>query len=188
METTRKIVLFPTDRFFAIVGNLWLPQNPYLLSLPDIFNEKSCATHRARDHVHRPGRIFLSELELYSLQNPRRRICREMEQGHIGVGDIAAVVDFHPEKYRGNAEKRKEYRERKVQTEVLRFSLHQQVFSGAADSLEVYRRSEEFLGVSQLRLSPPDDPTVLPAGDFLESIQCSQPQFMAVNLGQVFHS
>ncbi|HYS43095.1 MAG TPA: hypothetical protein VEM32_03850, partial [Geobacteraceae bacterium] len=63
MDTARKLVIFPVDQFYALVGNVTLPKDPYGITLTDILNDRSALTHRQGDHEHRPGRIFLTDAE-----------------------------------------------------------------------------------------------------------------------------
>ena len=188
MEEARKIVVFPGGQFFAVVGKLRMPQNPYLLSLPDILNEQSSATHRARNHEHRSGRIFLSDVEFYALHDPCTRVCGDLTRCHVQVGDISAAIDFYPEKYQGNDDKRRDYAQRQIRTEVLHFVQHHQVFSGLVDAMEVYRKSEGFVSVNKLQTLPATREGEGPIAEFLGRIRCPQPRFMAVNLARVLHS
>jgi len=188
MENDRKLILFPVDQFYAVVGTIRMAEDPYGLSIPDIFNDKSHVTHGAREHLHRPGRIYLSNAEFYALKENRRKVCCALDTVHLAMKDVRAAIDFFPDRYKGNPLKRKEYEERKVVEGNLRFSLHAHVLSGVADEGDIYRRSEQFIGLSRLRVEevPVTDGLSLPG--FLESIGCQQPDYMAVNLSRVFHS
>jgi len=186
-DLSRKVIVFPTSQFSAVIGEITLGEDPFALTLPDILNDKSSATHQAREHLHRSGKIFLSEVEAFSLGNDRRRICHSLKTVHLPVNQVATVVDYFPDKYRGNREKRLEYRERKVVEDDLRFVLQDHVICGVADQKEIYRRSECFLGLSRLRFEEaPRDQFSLP--DFFEEVGCPLPEYMAVNLARVFHS
>lgn len=188
MEMARKIVLFSTNQFYAIVGTIRMRENPYSLSMPDIFNNKSSATHRARDHEHKPGKIFLSDTEFYALNDNTERVCRSITSIHISLKDMRAAIDFHPEKHQGSAMRRKEYAEGVTATEIVRFTLHAHALSGMADRGEIYRRSERFVGINGVHI----DDVAKSAGptlpEFLERIGCPQPEHMAVHLGNVLHS
>ncbi|HEY6838985.1 MAG TPA: hypothetical protein VI389_09600, partial [Geobacteraceae bacterium] len=78
MDAARKLVIFPTDQFYAVIGNITLPVNPYSMSLTDILTDQSAMTHRKGDHEHRPGKIFLSEAECYGLFDNTQRVCSIM--------------------------------------------------------------------------------------------------------------
>jgi hypothetical protein len=188
MENSRKLVLFPVDQFYAVVGTISMAEDPYSLTITDIFNDKSSATHGARDHLHRPGRIYLSNAEFYALKDNRRKVCCNLDTVHLAMKDVRAVIDFFPDRFKGNPLKRKEYEERKVVAGSVRFSLHAHVLSGVADERDIYRQSEQFIGLTRLRVEevPVTDRLSLPG--FLELIGCQQPDYMAVNLARVFHS
>lgn len=186
-DLSRKVIVFPTSQFSAVIGKVTLPEDPYSLTIPDILNDKSSATHHAREHLHRPGKIYLSEIEAFSLGYDRRRVCHSLKTIHLSVEHVAAVVDYFPDKYRGNREKRLEYRERKVVEDELQFVLQDHVICGVADQREIYRRSESFIGLSRLRFEEsPQDRFSLP--DFFAEVGCPLPEYMAVNLARVFHS
>lgn len=188
MEFSRRLVLFPSDQFYAVVGDVRLQEDPYQVSIPDIFNEKSRMTHWARDHEHRSGKLFLSNTAFYDLADNRRRVCPTMTTAHLPLASLRAVADYHPENYIGSEAKRLEFEERISTPSQMRFTLNRHTLEGTVCDLEVYRRSEQFVGVSRLRVM--DHPTgphlSLPA--FFEEIGCPQPEYMAVHLGNVFHS
>ncbi len=188
MENRRKLVLFPADQFYAVVGTITMTEDPYGMSLSDIFNDKSHGTHGAREHLHRPGRLYLSAVEFYALNDNAQRVCSRLDCVHLRLGDIRAVIDFFPDRYRGNELKRQEYGERKVLEGSLSFTLHGHVLSGATDERDIYRRSEEFIGLTRLRVEEMPDTEGLSLLGFLELIGCPPPGYMAVNLGNVFHS
>jgi len=188
MENSRKLVLFPVDQFYAVVGTVRMSVDPYGLTIPDICNEMTSATHAARDHLHRPGRIYLFDAEFYALKDNRRKVCSTLDTVHLAMKDVRAIIDYHPERYKGNPVKRREYGERRVVEGSVRFSLHAHVLSGVADERDIYRQSEQFVGLYNLKVEdvPPADRLSLPG--FLDSIGCRQPEYMAVNLARVFHS
>jgi len=194
MELTRKIVLFPVGQFYAVVGTITMTVDPYRLTLTDICNDMTSATHRARDHHHRSGTLFLSAVEFYSLRNNAQKVCRTLQQVHLAVKNIRGIIDFYPERFEGNPLKRHEYRERHIEQGTVHFPLHEHVFSGVADELDIYRLSDiyrfsdKFIGLSKLRLeeTPATESFTLPG--FLENIGCRQPDYMAVNLANLFHS
>ncbi len=185
----RKLVIFPVDQFYAVVGNVTLSQDPYGISLTDILNERSGMTHRKGNHEHRPGRIFLSAAEFYALDDNSRRICTAMTEVYIPVRQIRAAADVHPERYQGNPDKRRESEDRVRRHRELHFALHGHAMSGMADALEVYRKSEHFVGLTAISIdeeTPPLAGVSLP--EFLRRLGCPPPDFMAVNLRCVIHS
>jgi hypothetical protein len=188
MENSRKLVLFPIDQFYAVVGTISMAEDPYSLTITDICADKSSGTHGARDHLHRPGRIYLSGTEFYALKDNRQRVCRSLDTVHLATKNIRAAIDFYPDRYKGNPFKRREFEERSMVEGSLRFALHAHVLSGVADERDIYRRSEQFIGLSRLRVEeePATDRLSLPG--FLESIGCRQPEYMAVTLARVIHS
>jgi hypothetical protein len=189
MEISRKLVIFPIDQFYAIVGNLTLPEDPYAVSLTDILNDRSAMTHRQGNHEHRSGRIFLDDAECFDLHDNTRRICAKMTEVYIPVHQIRAAIDVHPEHYRGNADKRRESEERRRRHRDLLFPLHGHTVRGVADVLEVYRKSDHFVGLTEVAI---DDEPVTSAGvslsKFLHHLSCPPPDFIAVNLKCVIHS
>lgn len=188
MENSRKLVLFPVDQFYAVVGTVTMAEDPYSLSIPDIFNDRSHATHGAREHLHRPGRIYLTGAEFYALHDNTQRVCSRLGSVHLRLNDVRAAIDFFPERYRGNEVKRQEHGERKLLEGSLSFALHGHVLSGVADERDIYRRSEEFIGLSRVRVEEVPETESLSLPGFLELIGCRQPDYMAVNLANVFHS
>jgi hypothetical protein len=189
MDAARKIVIFPLDQFYAVVGNIALPEDPYCVSLTDILDERSAMTHRKGDHEHRPGRIFLTDAEFYSLHDNTRRICTVMTEVYIPVQQIRAVADVHPERYQGNVAKRRESEERVRQHRQLHFALHEHAVRGVADAREVYRKSEQFIGLTAVAIDEePAAPARLSLPEFLRHLGCPSPQFMAVNLRCLIHS
>lgn len=133
MSKTRKVVLFPVDQFYAIVGTFTMPVDPYRLSLTDICNDMTSATHGARDHLHRPGTIYLSSVEFCSLRDNTQKVSQTRGVIHLAVKNIRGIVDFHPELFEGDPIKRQEYEERKPQPEGVRVPLHDDVLHGVAD-------------------------------------------------------
>jgi len=188
MEFARRLVVFPTDQFYAVVGTAVMETDPYRLTIPDICNERSSATHGAREHLHRPGKIYLRDADFYLLEDNTQKVCCGMESVHLPLKGIRAILDFHPERYQGNASKRQEYEERRVVEGALHFVLHAHVVSGVADQKEIYRRSEEFIGLTRIEIRDLPETSGLSLPGFLELIGCSQPDYMAVNLANVFHS
>jgi hypothetical protein len=194
MDKSRKVVLFPVDQFYAIVGTFTMPVDPYRLTLTDICNDMTSATHGARDHLHRPGTVFLTSVEFYSLRDNTQKVCQTLDIIHMAVKNIRGIVDFHPELFEGNPIKRQEYVERKPQPGSVSFPLHDHVLHGVADEYEIYRLSDiyrftdKFIGLSGLRIeeTPATEDRSLP--DFLARIGCRHPDYMAVNLANVFHS
>ena len=189
MDATRKLVIFPVDQFYAVVGNVTLPGNPYGISLTDILNDRSALTHRQGDHEHRPGRIFLTDAEFYDLGDNTRRICTAMTEVFIPVQQIRAVVDVHPERYQGSADKRRESQERVRRSRELLFALHGHAVRGVAEALEVYRKSDQFIGLTGVAIDEEPAATAgLSLPKFLLHLGCPPPDFMAVNLRCVIHS
>lgn len=188
MENSRRLVLFPTDQFYAIVGTIRMREDPYLLSIPDIFNDKSAATHWARDHEHKPGKLFLSETTFFSLYDNTQRACPSIPAIHISLKNVRGAIDLHPGRYQGNDEKRKEYGERTTSTEIMRFTLHDHALSGMVDMREVYRRSEQFVGVNGLHIDDQRRSSALTLPEFLDHIDCPHPEYMAVHLGNALHT
>jgi len=188
MDFARRLVVFPTDQFYAVVGTVVMETDPYLLTITDICNERSSATHGAREHLHRPGKIYLTEAEFYSIEDNTQKVCTSMPSVHLAQKDIRAIIDYYPERYRGNPFKRQEYEERRVVEGGLKFLLHAHVVGGVADQQEIYRRSEQFIGLTRVAIEelPETDGLSLPG--FLELIGCGRPDFMAVNLANVLHS
>lgn len=189
MDAARKIVIFPVDQFYAMVGNVTLRKDPYGMTLPDILNDRSAMTHRQGDHEHRSGRIFLTDAEIYALHDNTRRICTALNELFIPVHQIRAVVDVNPERYRGNADKRREAQERVRHSRDLLFALHGHAVRGVAEALEVYRKSDQFVGLTGVTIDEePAAAAVLPLPEFLRHIGCPPPDFMAVNMWCVIHS
>jgi hypothetical protein len=189
MDVTRKLVIFPVDQFYVVVGNVTLPKDPYGISLTDILNDRSALTHRQGDHEHRPGRIFLTDAECYALHDNTRRICTAMIEVFVPVRQIRAVIDVHPERYQGNADKRRESQERVRRNRELLFALHGHTLHGAAETLEVYRKSDQFVSLTGVTINEePAGAAGLSLPGFLHQIGCPPPDFMAVNLGCVIHS
>jgi hypothetical protein len=194
MEYARKIVLFPVDQFYAVVGTVTMALDPYRVTLTDICNDMTSATHRARDHHHRSGTLYLSAVEFYSLRNNALKVCGSMETIHLAVKNIRGIIDFYPERFEGNPVKRQEHLDRKLEEGSVCFPLHEHVFCGVAAELDIYRLSDiyrfsdKFIGLSRLSVEvvPETDNLSLPA--FLKSIGCRPPDYMAVNLANVFHS
>lgn len=190
MENGRKLVIFPTDQFYAIIGTIILAMadGPYSLTLADICNEKSSATHGAREHLHRPGKIYLTGAEIYSLRDNTQKICSTMKTLHLALKDVRAIIDFHPERFQGNPLKRQEHKERKLREGSVCFSLHEHVLRGVADESDIYRLSEQFLGLSRLQMESMPEVTKLSLPGFFEMIGCPTPDYMAVHMSNVFHS
>jgi hypothetical protein len=190
MENCRKLVLFPVDQFYAIVGSIALTMEggPYSLTIADICNEKSSATHGAREHLHRPGKIYLSAVEFYSLRDNTQKVCSNLNTVHLALRDIRGIIDYHPEHFQGNPLKRLEHKERRLREGSVRFCLHEHVFFGVADESDIYRLGEQFIGLSKLRIEEVPETENLSLPGFLEMIGCRQPDYMAVNLAGVFHS
>jgi len=188
MELARRLVVFPIDQFYAVVGTVVMATDPYRLTITDICNERSSATHGAREHLHRPGKIYLTDVELYSLQDNTQKVCGSLGAVHLSLKDIRAIIDYHPERYQGNAFKRQEYEERRVVEGAVRFVLHEHVVSGVADQKEIYRRSEEFIGLTRVAIEDIPEASGLSLPGFLELVGCRQPDYMAVNLANVYHS
>ena len=188
MNASRKLVIFPVDLFYAIVGNVTMPQDPHGLSLTDILDDRSAMTHPKENHEHRPGRIFLTGAELYAPDDNTRRLCTAMTAIYIPVHLIRAAVDVHPEHYQGNPSKRLESRARVRRPRQLHFALHGHTVSGEADALEVYRKSEQFVGITAITIDEEQSAAGLSLPEFLRRIGCPPPDFMAVNLRYVIHS
>ncbi len=190
MDNARKLVIFPVDQFYAIVGTITMAmqEGPYSLTLADICNEKSSATHDARDHMHRPGKIYLTAAEFYSLRDNKQKVCSTMSAVHLALKDIRGVIDFYPDRFQGNPLKRQEHKERNLREGSVQYSLHEHVLLGVADESDIYRYSEQFLGLSRLRIKELPDTEDLFLPGFLEMIGCPKPDYMAVNLANVFHS
>lgn len=191
MENSRKLVIFPADQFFAVVGTITMPGmggGPYSMTIADICNDKSSATHGAREHLHRPGRIYLSEVECYSLHDNTRKVCSNLDTLHLGLKDIRGVIDFHPENFKGNPAKRQEQQERTLKLGLVKFNLHEHVLSGVAEEMDIYRLSDKFIGLSSLKVEEFPETGNLSLPSFLERIGCGQLYYMAVNLASVFHS
>ena len=189
MDTARKLVIFPVDQFYALVGNVTLPKDPYGITLTDILNDRSALTHRQGDHEHRPGRIFLTDAEFYALHDNTRRICTVMTEVFIPVQQVRAVVDVHPELYQGSADKRRESQERVRRSRDLTFALHGHAVRGVAEALEVYRKSDQFVGLTGVAIDKePASAAGLSLAEFLHHIGCPPPDFMAVNLRCIIHS
>jgi hypothetical protein len=189
MAESRKLVIFPVDQFYAVVGNLSLPEDPYGVTLPDILNDRSAQTHRPSDHDHRPGRIFLAEAEFYDLHDNTRRVCAGLTEVYIPVKEIRAALDVHPERYQGSAAKRQEAQERVLRRRrPLLFALHGHLVRGVADGLEVYRKSEQFVGLTEVAIEEPPPSAGLSLHGFLQLVGCPPPAFVAVNLGCVIHT
>lgn len=188
MEFSRRLVFFPTDQFYAVVGDVRLREDPYQLSIPDIFNEKSRMTHWARNHEHRSGKLFLSNTVFYDLTDNRRRVCPGMTTTHLPLASLRAVADYHPGHYVGSEAKRLEFEERISTPALLRFTLHGHTLEGTVCDLEVYRRSEQFVGVSRLRVVDDEADSALSLPAFFDHIDCPRPEYLAVHLGNIFHS
>jgi hypothetical protein len=189
MDAGRKLVIFPVDQFYAVVGNVTLPKDPYGISLIDVLNERSALTHRQGDHEHRPGRIFLTDAEFYTLHDNTRRICTVMTEIFIPVQQVRAVVDVHPERYQGSADKRRESQERVRRSRELLFALHGHAVRGVAEALEIYRKSDQFVGLTRVAIDEePATTNGLSLTAFLHHLGCPPPDFMAVNLRRVIHS
>ena len=189
METARRLVIFPVDQFYAVVGNITLPIDPYGISLTDILNDRSGLTHRPGDHEHRPGKVFLTGTEFYALNDPARPICTAMTEVFIPAQQIRAVADLHPERYQGSADKRRESQERVWNRREVLFALHGHAVRGEADALEVYRKSEQFVGLTSIAVDEePASPAVISLPAFLHRLGCPSPDYMAVNLKRVIHS
>ena len=194
MEKTRKVVLFPVDQFYAVVGTFTMPVDPYRLTLTDICNDMTSATHGARDHLHRPGTIYLSSVEFYSLHDNTQKVCQALDVIHLAVKNIRGIIDFHPELFEGNPIKRQEHMERQPQPGSVRFPLHDHVLHGVADEYEIYRLSDiyrftdKFIGLSSLQIEEAPVADHLSLTGFLTRIGCRHPDYMAVNLANVFHS
>lgn len=194
MDNTRKVVLFPVDQFYAVVGTITMAANPYRLTLTDICNDMTSATHAARDHHHRSGTIFLTDVNFYSLHDSSQTVCCTLDVVHLAVKNLRAIIDFHPEHFVGNDLKRREHQERNVEEGYVRFPLHDHVFHGVADELDIYRLSDiyrftdKFIGLSKLRIEEAPVTARRSLPDFLQEIGCPQPDYMAVNLANVFHS
>ena len=194
MENTRKILFFPVDQFYAVAGTITMAVDPYRVTLTDICNDMTSATHRARDHHHRSGTIYLTDVEFYALRNNRQKVCRNLDVVHLAVKNIRGIIDFFPERFEGNPVKRQEHKDRNQEEGSVRFPLHDHVFSGVAEELEIYRLSDiyrfsdKFIGLSRLRMEETAETENLSLPGFLEMIGCRQPDYMAVNLANVFHS
>jgi len=189
MDAARRLVIFPVDQFYAVVGNITLPKGSYGISLTDILNDRSSLTHRQGDHEHRPGRIFLTDAEFYALHDSTRRICKVMTEVFIPVQQVRAVIDVHPERYQGSADKRREAQERLRRSRELLFALHGHAVRGVAEALEVYRKSEQFVGLTGVAIDEEPATTACPSVlEFLRHLGCPPPDFMAVNLKCVIHS
>jgi hypothetical protein len=194
MENTRKVVLFPVDQFYAAVGNITMTVDPYRLTLTDICNDMTSATHGARDHHHRSGTIYLSSVEFYSLRDNTQKVCRTLNVVHLAVKNIRGIIDFYPERFEGNPLKRQEHLERKLEEGSVRFPLHDHVLYGVANELDIYRLSDiyrftdKFIGLSSLRIEETPATENLSLPGFLERIGCRHPDYMAVNLANVLHS
>ncbi len=189
MDKTRKLVIFPVDQFYALTGNVTLDRDPYSITLTDILNDRSAMTHRQGDHEHRPGRIFLTDVEFYPLHDNTRRVCTAITKAFIPLHQIRAAVDVHPEHYQGNSEKRREAKERVRRNRELLFALHGHTVRGVAEELEVYRKRDQFVGLTGVEIG--EDPATaagLSLPEFLRHIACPPPGFMAVNLWCVIHS
>ena len=117
-----------------------------------------------------------------------------MDVVHYAVKNIRGVIDFFPERFEGNPAKRQEHKERNLEEGSVRFPLHNHVFSGVADELEIYRLSDiyrfsdKFIGLSRLRMEETAEAGNLSLPSFMEMVGCRQPDYMAVNLANVFHS
>ena len=194
MEYTRKIVLFPIDQFYAVVGTVTMALDPYRVTLTDICNDMTSATHQARDHHHRSGTLYLTEVEFYSLRNNAQKVCGSMDIVHLAVKNIRGIIDFHPERFEGNPLKRQEHLDRNLEEGSVCFPLHDHVFCGVANELDIYRLSDiyrfsdKFIGLSRLRLMETPETESLSLSGFFAMIGCRQPDYMAVNLANVFHS
>lgn len=188
MNTTRKIVVFPTSKFFAIVGTITMAEDPYDMSLTDICNFKSHATHHAREHEHKPGKLFLTDTEFYSLKDNSQRQCVDLDQIHIALKDIEAIIDVEPAYFTGNKEKRAEQEQRYATKEKIRFVLRSHVISGSVDSQKVYRNSGAFVSISHVSIDDADNSSNQDLSQFLESIKCPQPAYMAIYLENILHS
>ena len=194
MESSRKVVLFPVDQFYAVVGTFNLPVHAYRVTLTDICNDMTSATHSARDHLHRPGTLYLTEAEFFSRHDNTQKVCQTLDIIHMAVKNIRAIIDFHPERFEGDPVKRQEHRERQLQLGRVSFPIHDHVLHGIADEYEIYRLSDiyrftdKFIGLSQLHIDEGPMPDHLSLSVFLQRIGCRHPEYMAVNLANVFHS
>lgn len=188
MDAARKLVIFPVDQFYAVVGNITLPQDPHGVSLIDILNDRSAMTHRKGNHEHRPGRIFLTDAECYALHDNTRRICTLMTEAYIPVQQVRAAIDVHPERYKGCADKRHEAKERVRHHRQMLFALHGHPVCGVADAFEVYRKSDQFVGLTSVAIDEEPAAAGLSLPKFLHHLGCPLPDFMAVNLRCVIHS
>jgi hypothetical protein len=194
MEKPRKVVLFPVDQFYAVVGTFTMPVDPYRLTLTGICNDMTRATHSARDHLHRPGTIYLTSVAFYSLRDNTQKVCQTLDTIHLAVKNLRGIVDFHPELFEGNPIKRQEHEERKPQPGSVRFPLYDHVLYGVADEYEIYRLSDiyrftdRFIGLSSLQTEETPIAENLSLPGFLARIGCRHPDYMAVNLANVLHS
>lgn len=193
MQNTRKVVLFPVDQFFAVVGTITMAVDPYRLTLTDICNDMTGATHGPRDH-HHSGTLYLSSAEFYSLRDNTQRVSLALDVVHVAVKNIRGIVDFFPEFFEGNPHKRHEHNERNLEKGSIKFPLHDHVLHGVADELDIFRLSDiyrftdKFIGLSNLRIEEIPATENLSLPDFLGRIGCHHPNYMAVNLANVFHS
>jgi hypothetical protein len=188
METnSRRLVVFPTSQFYAVVGTVQMPENPYQLTIPEIFNERSHMTHAARDHEHRPGKIYFTDTEFYGLHDNSKRLCHHMDIIHIAVNDILVATDFYPERFVGRDHQREDYKTRKLPKDRIRFLLNANTLSGSAESLVIYRSHDRFLGVSEVAFEDDDETATLSLTRFFEHIGCPVPDYMAIHLGTIFH-
>jgi hypothetical protein len=193
MENTRKVVLFPVDQFYAVVGTITMAVDPYRLTLTDICNDMTGATHGPRDH-HHSGTLYLSAVEFYSLRNNAQKVCGTLDVVYVAVKSIRGIIDYDPERFEGNPLKRQEHQERKLEEGSVKFPLHDHVLYGVADELDIFRLSDiyrftdKFIGLSRLRIEEASAMDNLSLPDFLHRIGCRQPDYMAVNLANVFHS
>ena len=194
MANVRKVVLFPVDQFYAVVGILTMPIEAYRVTLTDICNDMTSATHSARDHLHRPGTLFLTSAEFYSLHDNTRKVCQTLDVIHMAVKNIRGIIDFNPELFEGDPVKRREHSERNLQPGSVSFPLHDQLLHGVADEYEIYRLSDiyrftdKFIGLSRLHIEEPPETENNSLPSFLDRIGCQHPEYMAVNLANVFHS
>ncbi|HEY6839086.1 MAG TPA: hypothetical protein VI389_10110, partial [Geobacteraceae bacterium] len=89
----------------------------------------------------------------------------------------------------GNASKRQESQPRVRHHRDLLFPLHGQAVCGVADALDIYRKSEQFIGLNSITIhEEPATAAGLSLPEFLRHVDCPPPSFMAVNLKCVIHS
>lgn len=193
MENTRKVVIFPVDQFYAIVGNITMSGDPYRMRLTDICNDMAGATHNDHDHRH-SGTIYLSSAEFYSMENNQQKVCCTLTVGHLAVKNIQGVIDFYPDRFKGNPHKRYEHHERHLKEGKVKFRLNDHVLNGVADEFDisrysdVYRFADKFIGLHKLHVVETPATEVLSLSGFMENIGCRFPDYMAVNLSNAFYA